>query len=359
MLPLPEGIDRELILRLLLVREAAATTAIGDGIALPHVRNPIVLHVDRPMITLCFLERAVDFGALDGKPVQFLFSLICPTTRNHLQMLSRLSFALQDPQFKAVILRHGSRDEILGEARRIDAALAPRHPRRRRRGSRGHERVAAASGHRFGRSRAAWRAAVPPPVQRRAMAGHAAVPCSGRRRGWQASACSGPGSTSRSIHLPWAVPGGEFYVGIDAISAVFLLPIFLVSLLGNIYGLGYWKQAEHAENGRKLRLFYGTLTAGMALLGDRPQRRAVPLRLGDHGPFGLLPGDDGRPRARRFAAAVGSTWWRPTRRRSACSRSSACCGRPAVRSRWMPLDADSLSPGMATAIFVWPWSASV
>ena len=123
-LPLPEGIDRELILRLLLVREAAATTAIGDGIALPHVRNPIVLHVDRPMITLCFLERAVDFGALDGKPVQFLFSLICPTTRNHLQMLSRLSYALQNPQFKAVILRHGSREEILDEARRIDAALA-------------------------------------------------------------------------------------------------------------------------------------------------------------------------------------------------------------------------------------------
>ena len=123
-LPLPEGIDRELILRLLLVRESAATTAIGDGIALPHVRNPIVLHVDRPMITLCFLEGAVDFGALDGKPVQVLFSLICPTTRNHLQMLSRLSFALQDPQFKVVILRHGSCDEILGEARRIDAALA-------------------------------------------------------------------------------------------------------------------------------------------------------------------------------------------------------------------------------------------
>ena len=62
-LPLPESIDRELILRLLLVREAAATTAIGDGIALPHVRNPIVLHVDRPMITLCFLERPVEFGA--------------------------------------------------------------------------------------------------------------------------------------------------------------------------------------------------------------------------------------------------------------------------------------------------------
>ena len=44
------------------------------------------------------------------------------------------------------------------------------------------------------------------------------------------------------------------------------MPIFLISLLGNVYGLGYWKQTEHPENGRKLRLFYGTMTAGMALL---------------------------------------------------------------------------------------------
>lgn len=121
---LPEDIDRELILRLLLVREAAATTAIGDGIALPHVRNPIVLHVERPMVTLCFLERPVDFGALDGKPVEVLFSLVCPTTRSHLQTLSRLSYALQDAKFKATVLRRGRPEEILREARRIDAALA-------------------------------------------------------------------------------------------------------------------------------------------------------------------------------------------------------------------------------------------
>ena len=66
--------------------------------------------------------------ALDGKPVQFLFSLICPTTRNHLQMLSRLSFALQDPQFKAAIVRHAPARRSSAEARRIDAALAAKAP---------------------------------------------------------------------------------------------------------------------------------------------------------------------------------------------------------------------------------------
>lgn len=123
-LPLPESIDRDLLLRLFLAREASAGTAIGGGIALPHVRNPIVLHVARPLVTLCFLERPVDFGALDGKPVQAIFSLICPTMRSHLQILSRLSYVLHDERFKGVVMRQAPREEILQEARRVEAALA-------------------------------------------------------------------------------------------------------------------------------------------------------------------------------------------------------------------------------------------
>jgi hydrogenase-4 component B len=71
---------------------------------------------------------------------------------------------------------------------------------------------------------------------------------------------------SRPIVLPWPIPGAEFSVALDGLSAVFLLPIFLIALLGSVYGLDYWKQTEHSQNGRELRLFYGTLTAGMALV---------------------------------------------------------------------------------------------
>ena len=123
-LPLPDGVDRELLLRLFLAREASATTAIGNGIALPHVRNPIVLHVTQPMVTLCFLERPVDFGALDGKPVQVLFSLVCPTMRSHLQLVSRLSYALHDAKFTEVVMRQSRREEIVKEARRVETAFA-------------------------------------------------------------------------------------------------------------------------------------------------------------------------------------------------------------------------------------------
>ncbi len=122
-LPLPDGVDRELLLRLFLAREASASTAVGDGIAIPHVRNPIVLHVTRPAVTLVFLERPVDFGALDGRPVHVLFSIISPTNRGHLQLLSRLSFALHDGKLRDAVIRQAPREEIYREVRRVEAGL--------------------------------------------------------------------------------------------------------------------------------------------------------------------------------------------------------------------------------------------
>jgi PTS system nitrogen regulatory IIA component len=128
-LPLPSGVDRELLLHLFLAREAAASTVIRDGIAVPHVRNPIVLHVGRPMITLAFLAQPTDFGGLDGKPVHVLFSIISSTTRSHLQLLSRLSYTLHDARFREAVLRHAPREEILEEARRVESDLAGPLPR--------------------------------------------------------------------------------------------------------------------------------------------------------------------------------------------------------------------------------------
>ena len=117
---LPDGVDRDFLFRVMLAREELASTGIGDGIAIPHVRNPVVLHVSQPVITLCFLETPVEYDALDGNPVQALFGLISPTVRAHLHLLSRLSFALRDEGFKSAITRQARREEILVEAARIE-----------------------------------------------------------------------------------------------------------------------------------------------------------------------------------------------------------------------------------------------
>ncbi len=125
-MPLPEMVDRHLLWQMLLARESLQSTGVGEGIAVPHVRNPMVLHVPRPMTTLCFLDPPMDFGALDGKPVYALFSLISPSPRVHLHLLSRLAFALRDAEFKDLIVRHGASEEILNAARHVETKVLAR-----------------------------------------------------------------------------------------------------------------------------------------------------------------------------------------------------------------------------------------
>jgi PTS system nitrogen regulatory IIA component len=120
-----DSAERGLVCDFLLAREALGSTGVGDGIAIPHVRNPIVLNVDRSAVTLCFLKKAVDFDAIDRKPVDTIFSVVSSTIRGHLFLLSRIAAALHDPKFKQSVLKRAPAEEILGEARRVEGSLAP------------------------------------------------------------------------------------------------------------------------------------------------------------------------------------------------------------------------------------------
>ena len=120
---LPDDVDRNWVFEMLLARESLESTGIGEGIAIPHVRYPIALHTPKPLLMLCFLEQAVEFGAIDGQPVRVLFCLLSPTIRGHLALLSRLAFVLRDSRFKDAVLREASRDEIFQEAKRVEAGF--------------------------------------------------------------------------------------------------------------------------------------------------------------------------------------------------------------------------------------------
>ncbi len=117
-LRLPENVDRAFLIDMLMAREDQGSTGFGDGIALPHVRNPIVIDIDEPAITLCYLDEPVDFGAIDGVPVFALFTMLNPTIRIHLHLLSRLAWALRRAEFVALLKARAGAEEILAEARR-------------------------------------------------------------------------------------------------------------------------------------------------------------------------------------------------------------------------------------------------
>ncbi len=74
------------------------------------------------------------------------------------------------------------------------------------------------------------------------------------------------GETPPAFSSPWAVPGGSFSAAVDGLSALFLIPVFLISGLGAVYGVAYWPQSANPQNGRKLRFYYALLVGGMVLL---------------------------------------------------------------------------------------------
>jgi PTS system nitrogen regulatory IIA component len=119
-LPLPAEQNREALLAVLEAREAMGSTGIGDGIAIPHVRNPIVLHVEAPFVTLCLLRNAVDFDAIDGKPVHALFLVVSPTVPVHLRILGQLGFLFRDDELRRLLGARAPADAILGRIETLE-----------------------------------------------------------------------------------------------------------------------------------------------------------------------------------------------------------------------------------------------
>jgi PTS system nitrogen regulatory IIA component len=124
-LPLPASVDREFLASALAGREAMGSTGIGHGIAIPHVRNPIVLQIRDPLVSLCLLARPVEFGAIDGQPVHALFTLISPTVPAHLRMLAALSYLLQDAELRRSVQERATSERLLERLRALEAAAAP------------------------------------------------------------------------------------------------------------------------------------------------------------------------------------------------------------------------------------------
>jgi PTS system nitrogen regulatory IIA component len=121
LLPLPPEQDRGALLDTLEAREALGSTGIGNGIAIPHVRNPIVLHVEQPFVTLALLRHPVEFGAIDGGPVDTLFTVVSPSVATHLGILARLGFALHDSELRALLRGRATTEQILARVGLVES----------------------------------------------------------------------------------------------------------------------------------------------------------------------------------------------------------------------------------------------
>jgi len=98
-IPVLSTAAKTLLYERLLERENLTSTGIGKGVAIPHPHDPLSDIIGTPLITTCFLEKQIDFAAIDDKPVFVMFILLSQTIKIHLHLLSRLSYCVRDNAF--------------------------------------------------------------------------------------------------------------------------------------------------------------------------------------------------------------------------------------------------------------------
>lgn len=97
------GLDAEALRKVLEERELLASTAIGDGIAIPHGKMDVIGHL---VGTLGRSVEGIEFESIDGKPTHLVFMLVAPasSTGVHLKALARLSRLFRDEEFRKRLL---------------------------------------------------------------------------------------------------------------------------------------------------------------------------------------------------------------------------------------------------------------
>lgn len=87
--------ERREISNALVSREKLGSTGLGRGVAIPHGRMP---GLDKPRAAFVRLARPLDFGAIDGEPVDLVAALVVPShfTDQHLQLLAELADIFSD-----------------------------------------------------------------------------------------------------------------------------------------------------------------------------------------------------------------------------------------------------------------------
>ncbi len=121
---LPKGVARDLLLNAILERESLMPTAIGNGMAIPHPRSPLVTDASQQRVAVMFLKTPIAYNALDKQPVSVLFIILSADARSHLAVLAALTHLCRRPDFKKVLSERPSTEELCEFIRQIEAGWA-------------------------------------------------------------------------------------------------------------------------------------------------------------------------------------------------------------------------------------------
>ncbi|MCR4578834.1 MAG: PTS sugar transporter subunit IIA [Treponema sp.] len=103
MIDLPDGMTSEQVYNALCAREEVLSTAVGNGIALPHARTPIMKEEKDQRICVVYLKNPIDMKAPDERAVFVLFVLLTHNSQVHLKVLSSLAGLFRSAEFRKAL----------------------------------------------------------------------------------------------------------------------------------------------------------------------------------------------------------------------------------------------------------------
>lgn len=116
-------LDPEVATELFLDREKLMSTALGNGIAVPHARDNF-LTTGQDAIIVVFPEEPLEYGALDGKAVHTLFFLLTSDARRHLQLLAKIAHLSSKPEALKFFMTKPKKTDILDYVKEWESQVA-------------------------------------------------------------------------------------------------------------------------------------------------------------------------------------------------------------------------------------------
>ena len=117
---MPEGLTSEQIYTALCAREKVLSTAVGNGIALPHARSSIIKNIDEQQVCVVYLKEPIDMKAPDERDVFVMFVLLTQNSQVHLKVLTQLAGLFRNLRFRKALEAHAGEAEILSLIRELD-----------------------------------------------------------------------------------------------------------------------------------------------------------------------------------------------------------------------------------------------
>lgn len=120
MIDLPDGMSSDMVYNALCAREKVLSTAVGNGIALPHARAPIMKNADDQKICIVYLKKPIDMKAPDEREVFVMFVLLTQNSQTHLKVLTQLAGLFRSVRFRKALESHLNEAELLSLIRELD-----------------------------------------------------------------------------------------------------------------------------------------------------------------------------------------------------------------------------------------------